>query len=57
MFHGQMNGFRCWAAVRFRPLVSLAVADWLVKLAQAVLALIPFRIVVRNLMQRRAQIN
>ena len=37
--------------------VSLAVADWLVKLAQAVLALIPFRIVVGNLMQRRAQIN
>ena len=37
--------------------VSLAVADWLVKLAQAVLALVPFRIVVGNLMERRAQIN
>ena len=37
--------------------VSLAVADWLVKLAQAVLALIPFRIAVGNLMERRAQIN
>ena len=37
--------------------VSLAAADWLVKLAQAVLALVPFRIVVGNLMDRRAQIN
>ena len=37
--------------------VSLAVADWLVKLAQAVLALVPFRIVVGNLIERRAQIN
>lgn len=37
--------------------VSLAVADWLVKLAQAVLALIPFRIIVGNLIQRRAQIH
>lgn len=35
--------------------ISLAVADWLVKLAQAVLALIPFRIIVGNLIQRRAQ--
>ncbi len=37
--------------------VSLAVADCLVKLAQAVLALVPFRIVVGNLIQRRAQIH
>ncbi|WP_347266737.1 queuosine precursor transporter [Paracoccus sp. (in: a-proteobacteria)] len=35
--------------------VSLAVADWSVKMAQAVLALIPFRIIVGNLIQRRAQ--
>ena len=37
--------------------VSLAVADWLVKLAQAVLALVPFRIIVGNLIQKRAQIH
>jgi uncharacterized PurR-regulated membrane protein YhhQ (DUF165 family) len=37
--------------------VSLAVADWMVKLAQAVLALIPFRIVVGNLIRKRAQIH
>ena len=37
--------------------VSLAVADWLVKLAQAIVALIPFRIIVGNLIQKRAQIN
>ncbi|QFG36684.1 hypothetical protein BDE18_0002 [Paracoccus pantotrophus] len=37
--------------------VSLAVADCSVKLAQAVLALVPFRIVVGNLIQRRAQIH
>ncbi|MDF3852735.1 VUT family protein [Paracoccus sp. P2] len=37
--------------------VSLAVADCGVKLAQAVLALVPFRIVVGNLIQRRAQIH
>ncbi|SMO74322.1 queuosine precursor transporter [Paracoccus laeviglucosivorans] len=37
--------------------VSLAVADWLVKLAQAFVALIPFRIIVGNLIQRRAQIH
>lgn len=37
--------------------VSLAVADWLVKIAQAVLALVPFRIIVGNLIQRRAQIH
>lgn len=37
--------------------MSLAVADWLVKLAQAVLALVPFRIVVGNLIQRRAHIH
>lgn len=37
--------------------ISLAVADWLIKLAQAVLALVPFRIIVGNLIQRRAQIH
>ena len=37
--------------------ISLATADWLVKLAQAFLALVPFRIVVGNLIQRRAQIH
>lgn len=37
--------------------VSLAAADWLVKIAQAVLALIPFRIFVGNLIHRRTQIN
>lgn len=37
--------------------VSLAVADWLVKLAQAVVALIPFRIIVGNLIRKRAQIH
>ena len=37
--------------------ISLAVADWLVKLAQAVLALVPFRILVGNLIQGRTQIN
>ena len=37
--------------------VSLAVADWLVKIAQAALALIPFRIFVGNLIHRRTQIN
>lgn len=37
--------------------VSLAVADWLVKLAQAIVALIPFRIIVGNLIQKRAQIH
>ncbi|WP_134679600.1 queuosine precursor transporter [Paracoccus ravus] len=37
--------------------VSLAVADWMVKLAQAVFALVPFRIIVGNLMQKRAQIH
>ncbi|MCV2448592.1 VUT family protein [Paracoccus sp. DMF] len=37
--------------------ISLATADWLVKLAQAVLALVPFRIIVGNLIQRRAQIH
>ena len=37
--------------------VSLAVADCSVKLAQAILALVPFRIVVGNLIQRRAQIH
>ncbi|CAM3235973.1 hypothetical protein SAMN04488021_10578 [Paracoccus aminovorans] len=37
--------------------ISLAAADWLVKFAQAILALVPFRIVVGNLIQRRAQIH
>lgn len=37
--------------------VSLAVADWMVKFAQAVLALVPFRIIVGNLIQKRAQIH
>ena len=37
--------------------VSLAVADWSVKMLQAIVALIPFRIVVGNLMQKRAQIH
>ncbi|MFC3570532.1 VUT family protein [Paracoccus sp. TOH] len=37
--------------------VSLAVADCSVKLAQAVLALVPFRIAVGNLIRRRAQIH
>ncbi|WP_323033900.1 VUT family protein [Paracoccus sp. (in: a-proteobacteria)] len=35
--------------------VSLAVPDCAVKLAQAILALVPFRIVVGNLIQRRVQ--
>ena len=30
--------------------VSLAVADWLVKLCLAILALVPFRLIVRNLL-------
>lgn len=33
--------------------VSLAVADWLVKLCLAILALVPFRILVRNLLRAR----
>lgn len=32
--------------------VSLALADWLVKLCLALLALVPFRIIVRNLLRR-----
>ncbi len=36
---------------------SLAAADWLVKLAMAILALVPFRIFVGNLIRRRTQIN
>lgn len=32
--------------------VSLAVADWMVKLALALLSLVPFRIIVRSLMRR-----
>lgn len=35
---------------------SLAVADWLVKLVLAVLALVPFRIIVGRLLQHQAQI-
>ena len=35
--------------------VSLAVADWLVKMAQAIVALIPFRIIVGNLIERRSK--
>jgi uncharacterized integral membrane protein (TIGR00697 family) len=37
--------------------VSLAVADWMVKMAQAILALVPFRIIVGNLIQKRAQMH
>ncbi|MDS9466926.1 VUT family protein [Paracoccus sp. MBLB3053] len=37
--------------------ISLAVADWMVKMAQAILALVPFRIIVGNLIQKRAQIH
>ncbi|MBM3603219.1 MAG: queuosine precursor transporter [Alphaproteobacteria bacterium] len=33
--------------------VSLAVADWLVKLCLALLALVPFRLIVRNLLRQR----
>lgn len=33
--------------------VSLAVADWLVKLGLAILALVPFHIIVRNLLRAR----
>lgn len=36
--------------------VSLAIADWSVKMAQAIVALIPFRIIVGNMIERRAQI-
>lgn len=36
--------------------VSLALADWLVKLALAVLSLAPFRIIVTNILRRRAEI-
>ena len=35
--------------------VSLATADWLIKLCLALLALVPFRIIVRNLLSRRAE--
>ena len=37
--------------------ISLAVADWLVKIAQAIVALVPFRILVGNFLQKRAQIH
>lgn len=36
--------------------VSLALADWSVKMAQAILALVPFRIIVGNILEKRAQI-
>lgn len=36
--------------------ISLATADWLVKLGLALLALVPFRIIVRNLLRRRQEI-
>ncbi|TGN57625.1 VUT family protein [Paracoccus liaowanqingii] len=35
--------------------VSLALADWMVKLALALLALVPFRLIVRNLLRRTAE--
>lgn len=36
--------------------ISLATADWMVKLCLALLALVPFRIIVRNLLRQRAEI-
>lgn len=36
--------------------VSLALADWMVKLGLAIVALVPFRIIVRNMLRRQAQI-
>lgn len=36
--------------------VSLAVADWMVKMSLAILTLVPFRIIVRNLLRRQAEI-
>ncbi|MCF3974160.1 queuosine precursor transporter [Paracoccus salsus] len=36
--------------------ISLATADWMVKLCLALLALVPFRIIVRNLLRQRGQI-
>ena len=45
------------ALERLTPEERQKLADWLVKLAQAFLALVPFRIVVGNLIERRAQIN
>lgn len=36
--------------------MSLATADWMVKLGLAILALVPFRIIVRNLLRRTQQI-
>lgn len=36
--------------------MSLALADWLVKLGLSILALVPFRLIVRNLLRRRAKI-
>ena len=35
--------------------MSLALADWMVKLALALLALVPFRLIVRNLLRRTAE--
>ncbi|MDO5612610.1 MAG: VUT family protein [Paracoccus sp. (in: a-proteobacteria)] len=34
---------------------SLAIADWLVKMSLALLALVPFRIIVRNLLRRQQE--
>lgn len=36
--------------------ISLATADWLVKLCLALLALVPFRMIVRNLLRARGEI-
>ncbi|WP_299846712.1 queuosine precursor transporter [uncultured Paracoccus sp.] len=36
--------------------VSLAAADWLVKLAQAILALVPYRVIVNNLLSKTQEI-
>lgn len=36
--------------------VSLATADWAVKMSLAILALVPFRLIVRNLLSRRQEI-
>ena len=36
--------------------VSLALADWLVKLAQALLALVPYRVIVNNLLSKTQEI-
>ena len=36
--------------------VSLATADWMVKMSLAILTLVPFRVIVRNLLRSEAQI-